>query len=150
MVKHFFKDINQRLVKINDSNQRIALGAGLGVFLGIIPGAGPIISLILASILRINKAAALLGCLLTNTWISFVSAVLAVKIGAFIFQIDWQILWQNSKNAIENFKPLVFLNLAILKILAPIAVGYLVIGVFSGFSAYLISLLIIYGYRKNK
>lgn len=146
--KPFFKNLYFKLVKIDDSNQRVSLGAGLGVFCGILPGAGPIVSLILASVFRVNKAAALLGCLITNSWISFVTAVLAVKIGAFIFHIEWQRLWWQTKDLVRNFNFSDFFNLTIWKILLPVFVGYLIIAICCFFLAYLFSLYMIYRFRK--
>ena len=79
----------ERLFKINDSPQKIALGLGLGVFAGILPGTGPLAALFLAFIFRANRASALLGSLATNTWISFVTFVLAIKIGSAILEVSW-------------------------------------------------------------
>ncbi len=148
--KAFFSEIYKHLVKINDSNQKVALGIAVGVFFGIIPGAGLIISLLAASLLRVNKAAALLGCLVTNTWISLVTAILAVKIGAFIFKISWQELWQVSLNLIRNFNFSDFFNLAILRILTPVFTGYIIISFCFALVSYLISLAAIKQARQKK
>jgi len=147
--KNFFSEIYKHLVKINDSNQRVAIGMGLGVFLGVLPGAGPIVSLILASIFRLNKAATLLGCLVTNTWISFVSALLAVQVGAFIFHLEWQKLWHDAKDLVQHFNFSGFFNLAVLKILAPVFVGYLIISFYFAFVTYLICLIALNKFRQN-
>lgn len=150
-LKEFFSEIYWRLVKINDTNQRIALGMGLGVFFGIIPGAGPIISLIFASLIRVNKASALIGCLATNTWISIVTALLAVKLGAFIFKIEWRVLLKDTNNLIQNFNFSDLFNLAVLKTLAPLFFGYLIIALIISLMAYLISLALIKQFRlKNR
>lgn len=47
-IRESFRSIYLKLFQINDTPQRIALGVGLGVFTGIIPGAGPIAALFLA------------------------------------------------------------------------------------------------------
>ncbi len=122
---------------------------GLGVFLGIIPGAGPIISLILASALKLNKAAALLGCLATNTWISFISAAMAVKIGAYVFHLEWQKLWLDAKNLIQNLRISDLFNLTFSEILVPVLTGYLIIATCLALVAYLGSFLMITQYKKN-
>src|SRR3989338_7559347 len=89
-IKSSLKLIYDKLVKIDDSPQKVALGFGLGVFCGILPGTGPMASLALAFIFRANRAAALAGSLLTNTWLSFVIFTLSLQIGAFLTQTDWQ------------------------------------------------------------
>jgi uncharacterized protein (DUF2062 family) len=77
-----------KLLGINDSTHRIALGAGLGLFLGVFPGTGAIAAVVCAFVIRANKASALAGALLVNTWINVVSFPAAIAIGAFIFRID--------------------------------------------------------------
>ena len=87
-IKNSFKSIYDKLVGIKDSPQKIALGFGLGVFCGILPGTGPMASVVLAFVFRVNKVAALAGSLLTNTWLSLVTFVLAVKIGSMVTGAD--------------------------------------------------------------
>ncbi|MBI5144700.1 MAG: DUF2062 domain-containing protein, partial [Candidatus Omnitrophica bacterium] len=89
-ILNFLKLIYVKLFKIHDAPQKIALGFGLGVFLGIFPGTGPIAALFLAWRLKINRASALLGSLLTNTWLSIVIFLLSIKFGLSITQFKWQ------------------------------------------------------------
>lgn len=79
-----FKYLYLKLFRTNDTPQRIAFGLGIGVFLGIMPGAGPLAALIAATFLRANRAAAIAGAFLTNTWTSFLIFILSVKVGAGI------------------------------------------------------------------
>ncbi|MBI2370521.1 MAG: DUF2062 domain-containing protein [Deltaproteobacteria bacterium] len=57
-----------KVVRINDSPRKVALGLALGVFLGIFPtfGIGFLFAILLATLFRWNKAAALLGGLVMN------------------------------------------------------------------------------------
>ncbi|MCG2713658.1 MAG: DUF2062 domain-containing protein [Candidatus Omnitrophica bacterium] len=73
MFKKIINFIFAKLFKINDSAGKIALGVGLGVFAGLLPGTGPAAALLLALVFRANRAAALLGSLITNTWLSVVT-----------------------------------------------------------------------------
>lgn len=139
----FFKVIYVKLFKINDTPQRIALGFGLGVFAGIIPGTGPIAALFLAFLFRVNRAAALLGSLLTNTWLSFVTFILAVKTGAAILKVSWQAVFQDWLNLIKEFNWLNLFKASILKTILPVVVGYIAIALSLGFAVYLITLFII-------
>ena len=114
-----------KVFQINDTPQKIALGLGLGVFSGILPGTGPLASLFLAFVFRVNRASALLGSLLTNTWLSIVTFVLAVKVGSAILRVDWRQLQQDW---ISNLKGLHWLGLfkaSVLKIIFPVMLGYL-------------------------
>src|SRR5690349_15972540 len=102
-IKGSFKSIYDKLIKINDSPQKIAAGFGLGVFCGILPGTGPAASVVLAFFFRVNKVAAFIGGLLTNTWLSIVTFVLAVKIGSVVMGLDWQAVYAQCKAVVENF-----------------------------------------------
>ena len=50
ILKKIISFIFAKLFKINDSAQKIALGVGLGVFSGLMPGTGPAAALFLAFI----------------------------------------------------------------------------------------------------
>jgi len=138
--------IFSKLFKINDSAQRIALGVGLGIFAGLLPGTGPVAALFLAFIFRANRGAALFGGLLTNTWLSLVTFILAIKVGSVILKMNWQTVQQRSQGLLENFSWAGFFKLSFLEVLLPIIVGYLVIGLALGVLGYFLTLLII---RRN-
>lgn len=139
----FFKLLYEKLFKINDTPQKVALGMGIGVFSGILPGTGPIAALFLSVLFRVNKASALIGCLATNAWISFVTFVLAIKIGSLFTGVNWQDLKDAWLDIIRNFYWQELFKTSILKILIPVAIGYAVIGMISGVISYLITLLIL-------
>src|SRR3989338_11447506 len=98
--KRLLKFLYLKLFKINDTPQKIALGLGLGVFAGIFPGTGPAASLFLAFIFRANRASALIGSMLTNTWLSVVTLLLAIKLGALMFGIQWEEIQNNGTSLI--------------------------------------------------
>lgn len=140
--QNFWQSTYDRLVKINDSPQKIALGFGLGVFLGIFPGAGPVASVVLATAFRINPIAALTASLLTNTWISVVTFGFAVKVGAAVTGADWQKISQECKELIENFTWKNLFDVPLLKILYPLLIGYILVGLVLGAVSYLIVLTV--------
>lgn len=135
-----------KLFKINDSAQKVALGVGLGVFAGLLPGTGPAAALFLAFIFRANRAAALLGSLLTNTWLSLVTFILAIKVGSVILKLDWKVVQQQIQGLLKNFGWAKFFEISFLEVFFPLVVGYLVIGLVLGAFSYSLILLII---RRN-
>jgi len=142
MLKKITNFIVAKLFKINDSAQKIALGVGLGVFSGLIPGTGPAAALFLAFVFRANRAAALLGSILTNTWLSLVTFILAVKLGSVVLGRHWQEVYQKAQGLIRNFHWGSFFKLSFLDVALPLIMGYLIIGIFLGLISYLAVLLI--------
>ena len=131
-VKKWFKPIYHQLVEINDTPLRTGVGLGLGVFCGIFPGMGPLASLAAASLLRVNKAAALSGSLLTNSWLSVVSFAIAVKIGAAASGAQWTKVSADCQLLIKNFHWRDLFNVSVLGILKPLLIGYALLGLLLG------------------
>ncbi len=142
-ILRFFKLVYIKIFRIHDTPQRISLGLGLGVFLGILPGTGPIAAIFLALLLRVNRAASLLGSLLTNTWLSLVTFLLSIRVGSSIMGIDWHETQDNWIYFIRNFKSVDLLRLSALKIIWPVIIGYFIVSFCLGLRVYLITLPII-------
>jgi uncharacterized protein (DUF2062 family) len=149
-LQRLFRFLYLKLFRINDTPQRIALGFGLGVFLGILPGTGPIAALCCAFLFRVNRAAALLGSLLTNTWLSIVTFALSVKIGSFIMHLDWQKVYQDWGAFFKDFHWVNLFKLTALEIILPVAVGYFIISLCCGILGYIISLIAVIKIKKTK
>jgi len=141
-IKAFLKGIYEKLFKINDTPQKIALGFGLGVSLGIIPGTGPVAALFFAVVFKANRASALIASLATNTWLSLATFFLALRTGSAIFNVSpaglkekWLKLGGNLQWS--DFKELFF------RVVLPVLSGYLVISLALGLFAYLAVLIVI-------
>lgn len=135
-IKNFFKGLFAQIVSMDDSPQRIALGFGLGVFLGILPFTGTLAAIAAAVFLRLNKAAAVLGSLLTNTWLSLVTFAAAGKIGCQLLGYDWESIYAQAHDVFFHFTWKSFFSTASAKILLPLFLGYLIVGAFCGLAAY--------------
>src|SRR3989338_6743732 len=106
----------KNLLLINDSAHQIALGAALGIFLGILPGTGPVAAVFLAHFLKLNRAAALLGSLLVNGWLTLVFLAMASKLGSYLLGLKWLDVWGGLKNLLVNFKFSDLFNITFLKL----------------------------------
>jgi len=137
-----------KLVHTNDTPQKIALGFGLGVFAGILPGTGPIAAVFLASLAKANRATALLGSLATNTWLSFVTFLISIKIGSYIIGANWQDIKEKWSLLIRHFSFSGLFKAPALKVILPVMVGYLVVAVCCGILSYL-ALILILNLRKK-
>jgi uncharacterized protein (DUF2062 family) len=121
------KAVYEKLFKIDGTPQKVAAGLGLGVFFGVMPGMGPIIATFFAVLLRVNIAAALLGSILTNTWLSIPVFFIAATVGANItgsrysdIANAWSVIW-------NNFTWQEFSGLSVYKIIFPVMIGYMIV-----------------------
>ncbi len=149
-IKRFLRFLYLKLFRIHGSPQRIALGFGVGVASGVLPGTGPIVSLFLAFVFRINRAAALIGCLATNTWLSFLTFILAISLGSGILGIDGQQVRQEWELLLKEFHWSSLFKLSVLKIALPVFIGYLMMAVLMGLLAYIVAIVLIQLKRKRK
>lgn len=150
MFKKFLNTIFSKLFKINDSPVKISLGIGLGVFAGLLPGTGPAAALFLAWVFKANRGAALLGGFLTNTWLSVVTFILAIKVGSVILRANWQSVQEQFQGLFKDFSWKVFFKFSFLEVLLPVVLGYLVIGLALGILSYFLSLLVIKKFLKTE
>ena len=149
-IKNAFKFAYEKLFKINDSPQRIALGFGIGAFSGITPGVGPLTALVLALIFRANRAAAVIGTILTNTWLSFLTFILSIKAGSAILCLNWQEVYQSWMSLLSDFRFSKLLDASVMNIVLPVAVGYMTMGAVFGLLTYVAVLLILLIKRRRK
>lgn len=140
-----FKEIFYKLVTEHNSPQEIALGAGIGAFISVLPvyGLHTVLVIIAAFIVRpANKIAILLGTNLSLpptvpfiTWAGY-------EIGRFILK--------------ENFAPLgwdFFKNLSFQKIVShyrPLFLGSLILGVILGIIVYGATFLVVKKIKERK
>ena len=149
-VKKWLKAIYHQLVEINDTPHRRALGLGIGIFLGIFPGMGPMAAIVASIILRVNRAAALLGSVLTNTWLSLVTFALASQIGSWIVGMDQIEARNNWDYFIQNFKWNHLLNQQTIKVIYPVFIGFFVVSFCFGLAVYLITYFVLIQKDKIK
>lgn len=146
----FFKDIYQKIIGIDDSPHKIAAGFAIGVFLGVLPGAGSVAAIIVAWIFRVNRAAAFAGSLLTNMWFSILVFAFAVKIGAFLTGSHWQEIYDQAKDMISNFSWEIFRDGSAWTIFKPVLLGFAVVSLIAALVAYGSVFCLVLTYRRRK
>lgn len=152
-VKRAFKKLTilfKHLFTLNDDPHDLALGFGLGVFLGILPGTGPLAALICAQFLHLNRAAAFFGALLTNTWFSLVILGLSAHVGAKIMAVNLAELTQSIQAAFHPFHFGNLFKLSFAKVILPLFTGFAIVSIACGLLAYITAFLALHGYRKWK
>ena len=137
MKNNFLKTIYEKLVKTDDTPHRVALGFAIGIFYGLFPFIGVIFTIVTAFIFRANKISALIGCFVTNTWMSAVLILPSIRVGAKIFGLDWRLLWQDMASLSAD-------------VVLPSLVGFFIIAFIISLASYFISLYFIIRHRNRK
>ena len=121
------KNFLEKFFLINDSPHKIAAGAALGIFLGIVPGAGVIAALALSSLFRFNRLSTASASLAVNAWSSLIILPLAATAGGFIFNIAPRILIQDFKNTYSLGWKTFLEETVIFNLLFPLIIGFLLV-----------------------
>ncbi len=144
-MKNFFK----QFFLIDDTPHNIAAGAALGVFLGIAPGAGVAASVVLATIFRINRMAAIAGAIATNTWTLIFALPLAAAVGGFM-------VGGNTTSLVAQFNQIQNLGLKflftqdiLLNIVLPLTLGFVVVSGAIALFCYILTFSLIKMHRKT-
>ncbi len=145
-----FYFLYRKLVLVDDTPHRIALGAGIGIFTGVLPGVGPLAALALAFLLRANRAAALMVSLFTNTWFTLITLVASIKIGAFVLGNDWNQIYSEWKFFLKHFQFFKLFESSILKILLPVILGYIILALIGAVVVYLLIRVVFYMQKRKK
>lgn len=128
-IKRWARCLYLKFFRIKDTPLKIAIGFGLGAFAGVMPGIGPVVALILAFFLRVNRVSAFLGSIFFNTWVGLIAFLSAVKVGAFVMGRNDQEIYTTAKGIFKDFKWEKCWDLSFHDVLLPIGVGFLIISV---------------------
>jgi len=149
-IKEWLKALFLKLAKTDDTPHRIALGFAIGIFYGLFPFVGVIFTLVTAFILKGNKISALIGCFVTNTWLSVILVLPSVKIGSKIFGLDWRVVWSDMLHYLKISNINDFFKAASSDVIIPSLVGFLTIALLISLSSYFIVIFLIIRHRAKK
>lgn len=127
--KKLFIEIRNLFLKfflIDDSPHRVAGGAALGVFWGIMPGEGVGTTIVTSTILRLNRLSAMVGVLATNTWLTFFVLPLSAIIGSLLFKTNSGVLIQDFKDTYQLGLRYFFTEDIFSHLLLPLIVGFII------------------------
>lgn len=119
------KKFIKKFFLIDDSPHKIAAGAALGIFMGIVPGEGVISTLVLATLLRFNRLSATAGIFAANMWTTLLVLPLAAITGGFLFGVSPQTLTANFYETYNLGLSYFFSKLILFELVLPLMVGYI-------------------------
>lgn len=117
----------QRFLTLDDTPHRIAIGASVGLFMGILPIESISASLITTAIFSLNHAAALIGVAAMNIWATIVVLPLAAIVGGNLFGASSAELADQFYQTYQSGWGYFFTKAAFLNLAAPLLVGYIIV-----------------------
>lgn len=133
----------KRFFLIDDTPHKIAAGAALGIFLGIAPGVGVTATIVLASICRFNRLAAITTALATNTWTLIVALPLSANVGGFLFGGSKSYLVEQFEKYYQRGFSSFLRKEVLFDIALPLTTGFVVVSGIFALVCYVIILLLI-------
>jgi uncharacterized protein (DUF2062 family) len=97
-------------------------------------------ALCVALFVPVNRAALLAGVVLTNTWLTLATFLLSIKVGSAIMKLNWQEVLKEWLLFLRDFQVADLLKTSWLKIILPLALGFLLVGLAAGGLVYLVTL----------
>jgi uncharacterized protein (DUF2062 family) len=146
-MKKRIRDYIKQFFLIDDTPHKVAGGAAMGVFMGITPGEGVLITLFFAYILRLNRLSALAGVLAVNMWTTVITLPVAAALGGFIFRVNPQALSNDFHEAFNLGWQYLFSWNILRETAIPLIVGYVIE---AGIIASIVYFSLLYFLNKRK
>ncbi len=143
-LKKAIKSFCEQFIRLNDTPQRIAFGFGVGVFLGILPFTGVLAAVGIAWYFNLNKPAAILGSLITNTWLGFIVLGLSIHLSCIVLGLDFQDIQSKFQELMKDFHWANLTDAFMLKIVGAVTIGYFILSFLLSVLAYFLCLGFIY------
>lgn len=148
--RHWLRYHYLRLVRLNDSPEKIAGGLALGAALGILPtfGLGVILVLFLAGPFKVNRVSAVIGTLVMNPWTAPFFWALSYLAGSMM-------LGNHLSDTISVIKSIntstgLWKNILANRLLLPYIIGNVVVTAMASALFYVAGLYFVKAYRKMK
>lgn len=144
MIKKKLQAWVHSLASIPQSPHHIAKSFSVGAFIGILPALGFPVAILAAYAFRLNKVAAVMGCLISNPWTNPAIYTLCFKVGRWFVRSESPIEWKLLLKFATGW-PQELYRLAL-----PLYVGALVVGLAVAAVAYVFVRLVVTRYQTAR
>jgi uncharacterized protein (DUF2062 family) len=148
--RHWLRYQYVKLVRLNDSPEKVAGGLALGVVLGILPtfGLGVVLAVLIAGPLKVNRVSAIIGTLVMNPWTTPFFWALSYLAGSLV-------LGNNIHEALSSVKSIetqtgLWKDILTKRLLLPYIIGNVIVTAMAAASFYVAGLYFVKEYRKAK
>ncbi len=149
-LQQWFGKILTELTSFKESPHILAFSFAFGVFLGVLPFTGVVAAIFLAWVLKLNKPAAVLGSVITNTWLGVITLGIAIQLGSGIMHMDFQNVSDQIHHLWQDFQWKDLMDSKLLPFMAAVAIGYFLISFLIAVLAYVFILGLILWHRRAK
>lgn len=146
-MKENIKNLIRKVIGIEDTPHKIAFGFAIGVFWGVFPtvGIGTILSIIFASLFRVNRVSAIAGSLFGLPIFSLIYTVISLVIGGLILGENWSdIMLLITEVREKGWRHIMRYGITIY------SVGIIILSLLLSFIAYIFILYIVKIYKQKK
>lgn len=148
-IKEVFDKLRVELVNTNDTPQHIAWGFAVGFLLGLLPFTGPVAAVGVAWYFRLNKAAAILGSLISNAWLTLVVAGISFHVVAWYLRLSIADLQTRFQAIFKDFHWGHLSDPFLLKITGAVIATFILVSLLLSFCAYLACLAFVLFKRRR-
>lgn len=139
-----------KVLRINDTPEKVAGGLALGVAIGILPsfGLGIVAAVIIAGAVGLNRVSSLIGTLVMNPWTAPFFWALSYIAGSLVLGNDLHDTIEVVRGLKEEGD--LWASLLARELLLPYAVGNLIITAFTCATSYVSTIYIVRTYRRAR
>jgi uncharacterized protein (DUF2062 family) len=136
----------EKFFTLDDTPRNIAAGAAVGLFMGILPIESISSSLIITTLLRVNRAAGLISVAASNVWVMVAVLPLAALSGGTLFGTSPAGLSNQFYKTYQSGWGYFFTKTSFYKFTLPLLVGYVIVGAIISLAFY----FFLYAFLKNR
>jgi uncharacterized protein (DUF2062 family) len=148
--KEWLNKLYTELTSAKEPVHNVALSFGIGVMLGILPFTGVLAAIAVAMAFRLNKAAAILGSAITNTWVGIITFALSIKFSTLFSALPDEEIKARIDDMFKNFEWGKIFSHSSVDLILPVLIAFIVISLILSVLAYFLAFSLISWHRARQ